>query len=82
MPLFEYRCRQCGVQFEALVRSGGNQPACPSCRTHDLEQLPSLFAVDSAGTREASRRSSLPRSQKVHHDKDVGEQEDYDRHRH
>ncbi|HXG90641.1 MAG TPA: zinc ribbon domain-containing protein [Vicinamibacterales bacterium] len=81
MPLFEYRCRQCGVQFEALVRSG-DQPACPSCRTLDLEQLPSLFAVDSAGTRDAARRSSLPRSQQVHRDKEVGEQEDYDRHRH
>ncbi len=81
MPLFEYRCRKCGDQFEALVR-GTDQPTCPSCTAIDLELLPSLFAVDSTGTREAARRASMPRSRKTHQDKEVGEREDYERHRH
>jgi putative FmdB family regulatory protein len=52
MPLFDFRCRQCGREFEALVRTG--QPAVCSCGTSDLEQLPSGFAVSSSTIRKAS----------------------------
>jgi putative FmdB family regulatory protein len=53
MPLFEYRCRVCHAEFELLVRSG-ETPACPECRTEDLEKLLSGFAVgQSAGTQHA-----------------------------
>jgi putative FmdB family regulatory protein len=41
MPLYEYRCRACGHQFEALVRPG-IRPACPSCSTEDLDRLLSV----------------------------------------
>ena len=81
MPLFEYRCRACGRNFEALVRTA-DIPPCPGCASTDLEQLPSLFAVDTAGTREASRESSMPKSRSTHIDKEIGEREDYERHRH
>ena len=52
MPLFDFRCRQCGCEFEALVRSG--QPAACSCGSGDLEQLPSGFAVSSLTIRKAN----------------------------
>jgi putative FmdB family regulatory protein len=44
MPLFEYRCRQCESQFEAIV-FGSDSPSCPTCRGKRLEKLLSTFAV-------------------------------------
>jgi putative FmdB family regulatory protein len=52
MPLFDFKCRQCGRQFEALVRAG--QPVGCSCGSGDLEQLPSGFAVSSSTIRKAN----------------------------
>ena len=52
MPLFDFRCRQCGRQFEALVRTG--QPVMCSCGSDDLEQLLSGFAVSSSTIRKAN----------------------------
>ena len=47
MPIFEYVCKECGHQFEALVMSsrGSQRPECPSCKGSRLEQLLSTFAV-------------------------------------
>jgi putative FmdB family regulatory protein len=47
MPLFDYVCRGCGREFEALVRAG-HPPACPACGGADLEQKIAGFAVKSA----------------------------------
>ena len=44
MPLFDFLCRACGREFEALVRAG-QPPVCPGCQSGDLEQKLSLFAV-------------------------------------
>jgi putative FmdB family regulatory protein len=52
MPLFDFRCRRCEREFEALVRSG--HPAACSCGSHDLEQLPSGFAVSSSTIRKSN----------------------------
>ena len=49
MPIYEYSCRGCGHQFEALVR-GSSVPVCPTCASADLERLISLPAVKSEGT--------------------------------
>lgn len=37
MPLFEYECRKCGHQFEALV-IGTRKPVCPKCKSDDLDK--------------------------------------------
>lgn len=47
MPLFEYRCTQCGQQFEELVL-GTTTPACPACHSQKLDKLLSTFAVGSS----------------------------------
>jgi putative FmdB family regulatory protein len=50
MPLFDFRCRACGHEFEALVRpaSYGDPPtACAACGAGDPERLLSTFAVTS-----------------------------------
>ncbi len=47
MPLYDFRCRNCMHEFEALVRHEQSQ-ACPSCESPDLDRLLSTFAVSSA----------------------------------
>jgi putative FmdB family regulatory protein len=47
MPLFEYECRGCHQRFEFLTREG-RSPACPACRSEDLQKLMSVFAAQSS----------------------------------
>ena len=44
MPLFDFTCRACGREFEALVRAGA-APACPACGSADLDRHLPAFAV-------------------------------------
>lgn len=44
MPLYEYLCRACSHQFEALV-TGDRKAQCPQCASTKLEQQYSSFAV-------------------------------------
>jgi len=37
MPMFEYRCEDCGQVFELLVRSS-TVPACPHCGSAALQK--------------------------------------------
>ena len=58
MPLFDFRCRSCGHEFEALVRASDAEPLrCVSCGREDLERLLATFAVSSEEkTREAANK--------------------------
>jgi len=58
MPIYEYKCQDCGTKFEKLVRgSEGSELECPSCGQKHLEQELSTFAAHSGGT---SRGSDAP----------------------
>ena len=48
MPLFEYQCKTCGHRFEALV-VGSRVPACPRCRSEELEKQHSTFGCGGRG---------------------------------
>jgi putative FmdB family regulatory protein len=56
MPLYEYVCRACGHEFEALVRNG-NVPPCPACQSQNLERLLSHFAVNSEERRQLNLKA-------------------------
>ncbi len=43
MPIFEYHCPDCGGDCEIFLR-GGEEPACPTCRSQRLEKLMSAPA--------------------------------------
>jgi len=64
MPLYEYICNACKNEFEALVRSQDPPPACPECKSADLEKV--LTAASMASdqlTRDrvkAERKRRLP----------------------
>ncbi len=46
MPIFEFECLDCGVEFERLVRKAGaiSEVACPMCGSSRIEQKISTFA--------------------------------------
>lgn len=47
MPIYEYSCRACANQFEALVRSS-ETPECPTCHGTALDRQLSVFAAHTA----------------------------------
>ena len=49
MPIFEYICKQCDHQFEALVY-GQQKAECPKCHGSKLAPQLSVFAVSAKGS--------------------------------
>lgn len=49
MPLYEYRCQQCGTEQEILVRND-NDLECESCGARKLEKMLSVPAAPSMGS--------------------------------
>jgi putative FmdB family regulatory protein len=45
MPIFKYRCEQCGHQFEKLVRNSESQVKCDKCESENLTKLFTGFAA-------------------------------------
>jgi putative FmdB family regulatory protein len=47
MPLYEYRCKKCGKQFERLRRmhDADREQECPECLSQEIERLVSTFAA-------------------------------------
>jgi putative FmdB family regulatory protein len=61
MPLYDFRCRACGHEFEVLVRPGDEPPACPSCHKREIDRLLSTFAVSYAEKTAAAAKDSRRR---------------------
>jgi putative FmdB family regulatory protein len=50
VPIYEYRCGECGKRSSALLGSYASpDPACPHCGKHGLERLVSTFATVGLG---------------------------------
>ena len=48
MPIYEYRCEDCGERFERLAMAIGQDPpnlVCPTCSSGHLQRLISPVAV-------------------------------------
>jgi putative FmdB family regulatory protein len=45
MPMFEYRCSECGTEFEELVVNADDFVECPRCHSAKSEKLLSVFAA-------------------------------------
>lgn len=51
MPIYEYRCRECGKSFELLRRmqDADRDLICPECESKEVERLFSAFAAGGCG---------------------------------
>ncbi|MHB8621201.1 MAG: FmdB family zinc ribbon protein [Chloroflexota bacterium] len=51
MPLYEYRCTQCGQVFDKLVSmsTSSSQVTCPACGQNQAERLVSRIAGMAGG---------------------------------
>jgi putative FmdB family regulatory protein len=66
MPLYEYRCKECGTDFEKMVRfSEADQlPACPRCQssqTHKKLSTVASFGSNDSGSSGYAGSSCSPR---------------------
>jgi len=60
MPIYEYKCADCGTKFEKLVRNGNAADlACPKCGEKHLEQEFSTFSAH-AGTGKSPEMPACP----------------------
>lgn len=55
MPLYEYRCKDCGAEFEKQLRfsEADQKPACPKCNSSQTRKKISSvvsFAANSASS--------------------------------
>ena len=82
MPIYEYRCRACQHEFEAVVLPASGPPVCPACGAADLERMVSAFSVSSEGTRQMNLNQARKKAKKTQRDKAIAEQEEILHHHH
>ena len=62
MPIYEYKCQDCGNKFEKLVRRATDAEAleCPSCGQKHLTQELSTFAAHANGSSKSADMPTCP----------------------
>lgn len=63
MPIYAYRCRLCGTEFEKLVLSvarADDDVACPCCEGKEVERRPALFGLERAPAARSSAERCAP----------------------
>ena len=54
MPIYEYRCEQCGNRVAVLVRSSEAAPRCPQCGSLLTDKVFSVPNILSGRTKQAA----------------------------
>ncbi len=54
MPIFEYRCRDCGARFERILSSATATTTCKKCGSQNVEKQLSVFAVAGSSLKSSS----------------------------
>lgn len=51
MPIYEYRCRECGEQFESFrsIKASDDEVVCPRCGAKKPQRRLSSFSSPGAG---------------------------------
>jgi putative FmdB family regulatory protein len=52
MPIFEYKCNDCGKKFDVLHKSSTNleEVVCPNCQSKNSKKLLSAFSATISGS--------------------------------
>ena len=50
MPIYEFRCLDCGEEFEELVLSSNSDVVCKQCESGKIERLLSAVSFKSGGS--------------------------------
>jgi putative FmdB family regulatory protein len=61
MPLFDFECKACHPPYEAMARSGEPLPACPECKSADVEKLLSFKSISGEGALRPVHIKGTPR---------------------
>ena len=63
MPLYEYRCADCGNEFEMRMRFSevDRRPECPSCESPKTHKKLSTVAAFGSATSESGGSGCAPR---------------------
>ncbi|MDR0355879.1 MAG: zinc ribbon domain-containing protein [Deltaproteobacteria bacterium] len=49
MPIYEFKCQDCGQEFEELMLSRSAEPVCPVCGRSNCQKHLSSFRLGPAG---------------------------------
>jgi putative FmdB family regulatory protein len=81
MPIYDYKCRNCGHQFELIVLRN-TLAVCPQCQSAELEQLVSGFAVSTQAIRQANVKAArrMYAASKNYRDQKVAEADEIKEH--
>ncbi|MEK6528350.1 MAG: zinc ribbon domain-containing protein [Nitrospirota bacterium] len=58
MPIFEYKCEDCGEEFEQLVSGKNPEVICPKCSSKNLKKKFSVFGMSGVEKQTSSSGSS------------------------
>jgi putative FmdB family regulatory protein len=63
MPLYEYRCNDCGTEFEMMMRfsEADRRPECPACESRKTQKKLSAVASFGSGSPDTGGGSCSPR---------------------
>lgn len=82
MPIYEYKCSQCGHEFEALVRPPAAKASCPQCKSERLEQQLSAFAVNSQERSQSAFKKASKHAEKTIREQKIAQAEEHQHHHH
>ena len=67
MPIYEFRCEECGARFEQLVGAGTDAVSCPECdsartvRVYSAQAAPLRLVKTSGQARKQERKNAALR---------------------
>ena len=64
MPIYEYKCKECGAQFEEFqnINDSSENVICPECGEKKTERIMSAFASFGSSAGSSAGSSCIPRT--------------------